>query len=164
MAGGVASRGVVVVGLSFFLGVGCGRAKVASDDMDGGGGSGAGGAAGAPSDGDAMKTAPGSDASINPDEGDLDGGTLEPCTGGLSLALLCSGYCNDVSHACPGLFADFDACAALCTAPTWSCGTFGDTSGNTLQCRITYGRQAATSSDAAATACPKASPNSPACL
>jgi hypothetical protein len=94
---------------------------------------------------------------------DRETATIEACPDNPPMIILCSGYCSDVTASCPDQFADFDACVTVCSAPTWSCGSPGATTGNTLWCRITHGMAAAASSSAAATECPQAGPNSTSC-
>ena len=119
-------------------------------------------------------TAPTSDAPGTDGAGDdapgTDGGATQTtdagfaCTGGLSRDMLCSSYCQGITSVCTGISAQYptaDACRAACAAPTWPCGNLGDTTGNTLFCRIS--QLAAAFTAGPTTACPNAGPTSPTC-
>jgi hypothetical protein len=91
-----------------------------------------------------------------------DGGIA--CAAGVSREMLCSNYCQGLSTICTGANAQFpsvQACLAACNAPTWACGMLGQTTGNTLFCRI--GHLALAIAAAPAVECPNAGPTSAAC-
>lgn len=91
-----------------------------------------------------------------------DGGIA--CATGVSREMLCSNYCQGLSTICTGANAQFpsvQACLAACNAPTWACGMLGQTTGNTLFCRI--GHLALAIAAAPALECPNAGPTSAAC-
>jgi hypothetical protein len=58
-------------------------------------------------------------------------------------ATACERYCEAVTEGCTGdstQYTDYDAC--LVTCPYFPLGTEGDTTGNTLQCRLNYALKA----------------------
>lgn len=70
----------------------------------------------------------------------------------------CAGYCTQTMANCTGANAQYDdmaECLAFCAAVAWDAGTEGDTTGNTLACRIYHGGVAA---DMPAVHCPHAGP------
>jgi hypothetical protein len=86
------------------------------------------------------------------------------CAGGLQRQMLCSTYCQGITTLCTGANAQFpsaEACLAACSAPTWPCGSLGDTSGDTLFCRVSQLGFVISAGPAAG--CPNAGPASPAC-
>ncbi len=113
--------------------------------------------------------APPSDAPGSDGAGSDGGGTTATdagiaCSGGLSREMLCSSYCQGITSVCTGISAQFEsaaACQTACSAPTWACGGLGDTTGNTLFCRIS--QLAAAFTAGPTVACPNAGPASPAC-
>ena len=91
-----------------------------------------------------------------------DGGIA--CAAGVSREMLCSNYCQGLSTICTGANAQFpsvQACLLACNGPAWACGTLGQTTGNTLFCRI--GHLALAIAAAPAAECPNAGPTSAAC-
>jgi hypothetical protein len=88
------------------------------------------------------------------------------CGAAVSRAMLCTTYCQGIATLCTGAnrqFATPDQCRAACDAPTstWACGTQGETTGNSLFCRLAHLVLAGVG--AAALECPNAGPGSPAC-
>jgi hypothetical protein len=82
---------------------------------------------------------------------------------GVSLPAACSAYCSNVTRYCVGSDTQFpsaEACQAACNRPTWSCGTPGEDSGDTVFCRNSYAGRAMTDPT---TNCPEAGPNSDKC-
>jgi hypothetical protein len=80
--------------------------------------------------------------------------------------MLCTTYCQGIATLCTGgnrQFATADECRAACDAPTstWACGAQGDTTGNSVLCRLAHLVLAGVG--AAAIECPDAGPGSPAC-
>jgi hypothetical protein len=59
----------------------------------------------------------------------------------------CGDYCTLVNQNCTGTtnaqYSDFDCKTACTTTSAWDLGTTGATSGNTLDCRVTYANLAA---------------------
>ena len=91
-----------------------------------------------------------------------DGGIA--CAAGVSREMLCSNYCQGLSTICTGANAQFpsvQACLAACNGPDWACGTLGQTTGNTLFCRISH--LALAIAAAPALECPNAGPTSAVC-
>ncbi|MGE0323999.1 MAG: hypothetical protein AB7S68_16925 [Polyangiaceae bacterium] len=83
---------------------------------------------------------------------DPDGGT-----GGTSSAL-CKTYCDDIMAACTGTLAQYasvDTCMATCEA--LPAGNSGDTSGDSVECRVRQARLAASTGEPAVH-CPNAGP------
>lgn len=156
-------------------------AEHATDATDGGGDGRDGNVSG---DGPIEADASGTDADASGDGGDAatllptDGAAetvadapvemaLTPCPNdGPPLEVLCNAYCSMLDAVCTGSDQQYDSiemCADICMAPTWSCGTMTDTTGNTLFCRANHARNAADSPADAATECPLAGRNSTAC-
>ena len=76
----------------------------------------------------------------------------------------CTGFCRDIGIACTGAnaqFADQGACEDTCR--TWPAGKAGDTTGNSVQCRIFHLKEVQLMPDEAATHCPHAGVNSDDC-
>ena len=74
-------------------------------------------------------------------------------------ALSCTSYCATIQAACTSdiqQYSDMNSCVASCAA--FPVGAAGDTSGDTLGCRITYAKKAAASASAAALQCTHAGP------
>lgn len=73
------------------------------------------------------------------------GSSAESGAGGMpeKPATLCEQYCEAVTEGCTGertQYTDYDAC--LVTCPYFPEGTAGDTTSNTLQCRLNYALKA----------------------
>ncbi len=124
--------------------------------------------------GTAAKDAGGTDRSVDiTDPGDVGsdgsnqdaGSTPMPCAqDGPPIELVCNGYCTNLNTACTAAnmqFASFAACVDACTAPTWSCGTPTDPTGNTIFCRINHAMAATAAPD---TECAQAGPSSASCI
>jgi len=78
--------------------------------------------------------------------------------------MLCTSYCDGVGRFCAGASMQYrtaDECEAACNGSAWSCGQPGETSGNTLYCRLAHLTLAGLGS--AATVCPNAGPKSATC-
>src|SRR5258708_4766198 len=142
-----ARRAFLLMGcaLSLSLAAACGRSKVAPD---------------------AEEPDAGAQDIAAPDSADdaTHASAIGPCAAnGPPPAVVCSAYCSRVTAFCPGQFVDFGACADACNAPTWSCGKPGDTSGDTLYCRITHAIAAMKMPSTAPDECPQAAPDSTTC-
>jgi hypothetical protein len=78
-------------------------------------------------------------------------GSLSACSSSeddddLVPAGLCDRYCDTLMAACGGdnaQFADLDTCVSYCDGTGWPEGRVGDTSGNTIECRIYHAEVAA---------------------
>jgi hypothetical protein len=120
----------------------------------------------------------GSDVAPPPDTGrDVSGPDLSPdvsrdvspdagpsCGPGASREMLCASYCDGIGRFCTRgdtQYRNADECRAACNGPAWACGNPGDTTGNSLFCRMAHMTLAGLGSPAAA--CPNAGPNSPVC-
>jgi hypothetical protein len=93
-----------------------------------------------------------------------DAGTGVTCGAGAPRDMLCETYCDGIGRFCTRgdtQYRNADECRAACNAPTWACGRPGETTGNTLFCRLAH--MALAGVGAAATECPNAGPNSPTC-
>ena len=106
------------------------------------------------------------DAALDMEPSETGGETINSACGAPvpSLTLACSAYCSDLAANCVGANAQFasdDACLTACTAPSWSCGSPGDQTGNTVLCRDGHAVAAETSP---ATECAQAGPNSATCI
>ena len=94
-----------------------------------------------PSEGDAGPT---SDSGTKGDAGTSanDGGTTTPAD-----PVACSDYCALLAKSCTGKleqYTDID-CEGVCNENSkWNAGTPGDKTGNTLACRVTHAKAAAT--------------------
>jgi hypothetical protein len=93
-----------------------------------------------------------------------DGGVVT--CGTASREMLCTSYCQGMGMICTGANAQFrnaDECRAACNAPasSWACGTAGQTSGNSLYCRLAH--MALAGVGGAAVECPNAGPSSAVC-
>jgi hypothetical protein len=106
-------------------------------------------------------------ADTRPDSGgDSASAPGATCGPGASRDMLCTTYCDGVARVCTGanaLFRGAEECRAACTGPasSWACGNPGETTGNSLFCRLTHLTLAGVGS--AAQECPNAGPSSPAC-
>jgi hypothetical protein len=101
-------------------------------------------------------------ADLSPDSADA-GGAL---CGAVPREMLCTTYCQGMATLCTGANRQFDTvdqCRAACDGPrsTWGCGTEGETSGNSLFCRLAHMVLAGVG--AAAVECPNAGPASAGC-
>jgi hypothetical protein len=95
-------------------------------------------------------------------DGPIDAG--ETCGAGVSREMLCTSYCQGIGMLCTGAnsqYAGANECRGICNAPTWACGKQGDTTGNSLFCRLAHMVLAGVGS--AAIECPNAGPSSPVC-
>jgi hypothetical protein len=99
-----------------------------------------------------------------------DGGSSDGGDGGATCGptvlreMLCTTYCQGIGTLCTGANAQYpsaDECRALCNAPAWECGNQGDTTGNSLFCRLAHLALAGVGS--AVMECPDAGPASLAC-
>ena len=124
------------------------------------------GAADASSDAVAADPAPADAAAPDggpaPDAGAPD--AVPSCAGNVSRAMLCSTYCSFIAQVCVGANAQFAspaACDSACNGEAWACGNVGDSTGNSLFCRLLHLSRAGLGSPA--TECPNAGPNSPTC-
>jgi hypothetical protein len=101
---------------------------------------------------------------VGPDLRDATADAVVTCGPGIPRDMLCLTYCDGVGRFCSGdssQYRNADECRAACNAPTWACGKSGDTTGNSLYCRLAH--TALAGLGAAATECPNAGPNSPGC-
>ncbi|HEX4403706.1 MAG TPA: hypothetical protein VH560_02690 [Polyangia bacterium] len=92
-----------------------------------------------------------SNGAAAPDAGGANAGT--------TTALSCASYCATIQAACTGdiqQYSDMTDCMNSCAA--FPVGTSGDTSGDTLGCRMTFAKKAATSATMAAAQCTHAGP------
>ncbi|MEZ4227850.1 MAG: hypothetical protein R3B89_01720 [Polyangiaceae bacterium] len=84
--------------------------------------------------------------------------TFDPDGGGSTSSALCKTYCDDVMGACTGSLAQYaslDTCMATCeTLPP---GNDGDTTGDSVECRVRQARLAASTGEPAVH-CPNAGP------
>jgi hypothetical protein len=95
---------------------------------------------------------------------DVDSGT--PGTDAGRTDPTCAAYCTAITASCTGANrqygtsdgAQMDACMTACGAFGWMTGTAGDTSGNTLGCRLYHATAAAGSDANHMTHCPHAGP------
>jgi len=115
-------------------------------------------------DGNSPGAGAGAGADAATDAPDVGGDALEQtCGQGVPIEAACSAYCSGLLASCVGdlsPFVDVGECLTLCTAPSWACGSPGDTSGNTVFCRVGHADRAAMDPGKE---CPLAGPNSPAC-
>lgn len=99
------------------------------------------------------------------DGGSSDGGDARAiCGPGAPREMLCTTYCQGIGAICAGANAQYagaNECRAACNAPTWDCGNQGDTTGNSLFCRVAHMALAGVGS--AVMECPNAGPASLAC-
>jgi len=100
--------------------------------------------------------------------GGADAGSDGPAPGAMcgtaSRESLCATYCDGIGRFCAGgarQYASADACKAACNAATWACGKQGETTGNSLFCRLAHTALAGVGS--ATAECANAGPRSPAC-
>jgi hypothetical protein len=101
------------------------------------------------------------DTTVPPDAAPDAGPT---CVGNVSRAMLCTTYCQGLARFCTGANAQFaspQACDSACNAESLPCGNPGDTTGNSLLCRLAHLALAGVGS--AAMECPNAGPNSATC-
>jgi hypothetical protein len=81
------------------------------------------------------------DGDGNGDGGGDGGDAGATCGPGVPRAMLCTTYCQGIGTLCTGGSAQYgsaERCAAICNAPTWACGNQGDTTGNSLFCRVAH--------------------------
>lgn len=108
----------------------------------------------------------GADAMTTPGDAAADGladAGGETC-GAASREMLCTSYCDGAGRFCTGSsqqYRDAAECRAACNGPAWTCGKAGETTGNTLYCRLAHLTLAGLG--AAAKECPNAGPRSAAC-
>jgi hypothetical protein len=105
---------------------------------------------GGPGDGGLGDTGPGDTGPGDTGPGDMGPADTGPPPVDANVMNDCAGYCGLITTNCTGAhaqYADMADCMAECTALAWPAGTPGDTSGNTLACRIYHG--VAAGSDAA---------------
>jgi hypothetical protein len=98
------------------------------------------------------------------DAGSDGAATTGAMCGAVSREMLCATYCDGIGRFCTGgdrQYASADECRAACNAPTWACGKQGETTGNSLFCRLAHAALAGVGS--AAKECPNAGPRSPVC-
>ena len=84
--------------------------------------------------------------------------------GAASRQMLCTSYCDGVGRFCSGASMQYrsaDECRTACNGPAWSCGKAGETTGNTLYCRLYHTSLAGLGE--AAKECPAAGPMSVPC-
>jgi hypothetical protein len=126
----------------------------------------------ATSDGPAVEGGGGETIDTGPDTGgdvgsdgrspDTDAGVT--CGPGVSREMLCITYCDGMGRFCTRANAQYggdEECRAACNAPTWACGNPGETTGDSLFCRVAH--MALAGVGVAATECPNAGRNSPTC-
>jgi hypothetical protein len=140
----------------------------ASDGPPGDGGAGDGVAR--PSDSAAESPDDSTSTPLPGDAAATDGGSSDgadagaTCGAGVLREMLCATYCQGIGTLCTGgdaQFASAEECRAICNGPTWACGNQGDTTGNSLFCRVAHMVLAGVGS--AAMECPSAGPASVAC-
>ena len=106
-----------------------------------------------------------SPSDVSPDAGAAPGPDAgATCGPGASREMLCTTYCQGIAKVCTGGNAQYptaDACLAACRAPAWACGNPGETTGNSLFCRLAH--MALAGVGPAAMECPRAGPGSAAC-
>jgi hypothetical protein len=86
------------------------------------------------------------------------------CGPGAPRDMLCATYCDGIGRFCTRgdtQYRNGDECRAACNGPAWTCGNPGETTGNSLFCRLAH--MALAGVGAAATECPNAGPSSPTC-
>jgi hypothetical protein len=104
--------------------------------------------------------AAGTDGGSSPD---ADAGAT--CGQGVSREMLCTTYCQGIAAVCMGAnaqYASADECRATCNGTTWACGNPGETTGNSLFCRVFHLALAGVAG-VPAMECPNAGPTSPTC-
>lgn len=88
--------------------------------------------------GDDMPSGP-TDSGVDAQTPEVDSG-MDVDGGGALTG--CAGYCTQITTNCTGdnaQYASMTDCMETCAALAWPEGTAGDTSGNTIQCRIYHG-------------------------
>lgn len=98
----------------------------------------------------------GGDTGTDGGGGGVDMGTDAFAGTDTNITVDCTYYCTNITANCTGTdaqYTDMADCMTSCTDAAWTAGTAGDTTGNTLGCRIYHTLAAAT---AATTHCPHA--------
>jgi hypothetical protein len=86
------------------------------------------------------------------------------CGAGGSREMLCTTYCDGMTRFCTGSNSQYrsaDECRAACAGTAWACGSSGETTGNSLFCRLAHMALAGVGS--ASAECPNAGPRSVTC-